>query len=102
MSGTRDVAAIFRNAGRKKLDCPLCVESGFLGEYKIWEHAKQQHTDTLGDLESPDVEEVKKQFVQAALEKAFVHPHIKPLDSYIAIPPTGCKSMICVITEIAC
>ena len=81
MSGTRDVAAIFRNAGRKKFDCPLCVETGFPGEYKIWEHAKHLHKDSLGDLDSPDMEEMKKDFVQAALEKAFVIP--SPISRYL-------------------
>lgn len=74
MSGSRDVAAIFRNAGRKKLDCPLCLETGFPGEYKIWEHVKQLHKDSLQDLSSAELEQVKRDFVQAAREKAFVIP----------------------------
>ena len=78
-SGSKDVATIFRNATRKKLDCPLCVESGFPGEYRLWEHAKQLHRDSLGDLASDDVDRVKKKFVQAALEKACVNSPTIPV-----------------------
>ena len=74
MSGSKDVVALFENVGRKRLDCPLCDETGFPGEYRIWEHGKQLHKEHLGDLDSPDVESVKKGFIQAALDKAFVVP----------------------------
>ena len=69
----RDVASIFQNAGKKKLECPLCHKP-FFGEYKIWDHAKNIHKDALGDLASSEAEErAKKEFIQDA-HRAYVVP----------------------------
>lgn len=62
-----------RRHSAREYVCPLCLtRTTFQQELKLWEHAKQLHTDYMESKLKGDESQKRKQFSEEALQKVYV------------------------------